>query len=476
MIIFCPNVFENTTLDSFVPTRFFCSSEFRASFSLGLSSIKIIVFEIDGFVSQALALFLLLKMADSFEEEPEPAYTMDQYLEGIEEQELEADMVLGGDEGKECTYMNGYMKRQAIFSCLTCIPDGNAGVCTACCFSCHDGHEIVELWTKRNFRCDCGNSKFGVVFCKLFPNKDVENAENLYNHNFKGKYCICGGLYPDPDLEEQVEMIQCCICEDWFHEEHLGLESSDEVPRDEEGEPLYEDFICQVCSGVCSFLSLYPQTIWAATKHSAANTTEERYVVENASLACGSNVELEIGSCSVDSTKTGGETSANFGVVVESLEGFSETHVRIKNCTEGAGASVQCVVGVDLAASPPSLEKNKPLFLSKNWRDSLCRCGKCTAFYAQKGVGFMLDHEDSIVEYEKVAKQKRAEKLQQQESIDSSFLDKFGHVKKIEILSGIADMKNELRGFLESCDTSKAITSDDVRQVFENLKKKRRME
>lgn len=24
-------------------------------------------------------------------------------------------------------------------------------------------------------------------------------------------------------------MIQCCMCEDWFHEEHLGLESSDEV-------------------------------------------------------------------------------------------------------------------------------------------------------------------------------------------------------------------------------------------------------
>jgi hypothetical protein len=24
-------------------------------------------------------------------------------------------------------------------------------------------------------------------------------------------------------------MIQCIMCEDWFHEEHLGLESSNEV-------------------------------------------------------------------------------------------------------------------------------------------------------------------------------------------------------------------------------------------------------
>lgn len=87
----------------------------------------------------------------------------------------------------------------------------------------------MELWTKRNFRCDCGNSKFGEFFCKLFPSKDVENAENSYNHNFKGVYCTCNRPYPDPDVEEQVEMIQCCICEDWFHEEHIGLEPSDEV-------------------------------------------------------------------------------------------------------------------------------------------------------------------------------------------------------------------------------------------------------
>ena len=53
-----------------------------------------------------------------------------------------ADLVLGGDEGNECTYNMGYMKRQAIFSCLSCTPDGNAGVCTACSLSCHDGHEV----------------------------------------------------------------------------------------------------------------------------------------------------------------------------------------------------------------------------------------------------------------------------------------------------------------------------------------------
>ncbi|CAL5356290.1 unnamed protein product [Camellia sinensis] len=372
---------------------------------------------------------------------------------------MEADLVLGGDEGKECTYTKGYMKRQAIFSCLTCTPDGNAGVCTACSLSCHDGHEIVELWTKRNFRCDCGNSKFGEFFCKLFPNKDIENVENSYNHNFKGSYCTCGRPYPDPEAEEQVEMIQCCICEDWFHEEHIGLESSDEIPRDEEGEPLYEDFICQVCSAVCSFLTLYPQTIWAAirqhetTKATPTNATKDKGVLEDAPTPCGSSEKLDNRISSSESPKV------NCPVTVASSETVSvgkdllvgensDKNTDSNQCIQGAGPSTQCVVRVDLVVSPPLVEKSKPMFLSKNWRDVLCRCEKCGNFYTQKGIGFLLDKEDSIAEYEKMAKEKRDEKLQQQEGVELNFLNKLGHVEKMEILNGIADMKNEIHSFL----------------------------
>ncbi|KAM7525871.1 hypothetical protein LguiA_015773 [Lonicera macranthoides] len=414
-------------------------------------------------------------MADVFEEETEPTVSIQEFLKDVEDQELEADLVLGGDEGKECTYSNGYMKRQAIFSCLTCTPDGNAGVCTACSLSCHDGHEIVELWTKRNFRCDCGNSRFGEFFCKLFPNKDVENSENSYNHNFKGQYCTCGRPYPDPDIEEQVEMIQCCVCEDWFHEEHLGIESSDEVPRDEEGEPLYEDFICQVCSVRCSFLTLYPQTIWAAVKQpDAANITKEVDLVENVPPPSESHAKLENGSSSDSPQEVSSIPTANSGRAMLLGEN-SDVNMRLKQCIQGAGPSTTtCVLGADLVAAPPLLEKSKPMFLSKNWRDVLCKCEKCVEFCTQKGISFFLDKEDSIVEYEKMGKQKRDEKLLQQEGVEQSFLNKLGHVEKMEILSGIADMKNEIHSFLESFDSSKPITADDVHNVFENLAKKRR--
>ncbi|KAL8053987.1 hypothetical protein ABFX02_05G108900 [Erythranthe guttata] len=389
-------------------------------------------------------------MADVFDDEvdAEPTISIGDYLKAVEEEELEADLVLGGDEGKECTYSKGYVKRQAIFSCLTCTPEGNAGVCTACSLSCHEGHEIVELWTKRNFRCDCGNSKFGEFFCKLSASKDVENSENLYNHNFKGTYCTCDLPYPDPNVEEQVEMIQCCICEDWFHEEHIGLQSSDKIPRDEEGEPLYEDFICQGCAVVCSFLTCYPQIISVSN---TSDTGKEKAILDNSHMI--SSGKMENGSSSSLTNHEG----------------------ELKVCTEVAGPSGKCVIGEVIGNSPTESEGDKkPFFLSKNWREVLCRCVKCSEFYAHKGISYLLDKEDSIAEYERMAKQKRNENMERQEGVEMNFLNNLGHVEKMEILSGIADMKNELFSFLESSDPSKAITTADVQQVFENLAKKRK--
>ncbi|KAJ9173723.1 hypothetical protein P3X46_016832 [Hevea brasiliensis] len=418
-------------------------------------------------------------MDGAFEDDNEQTITINEYLNKVEAEELEADLVLGGDEGKECTYTMGYMKRQAIFSCLTCTPDGSAGVCTACSLSCHDGHEIVELWTKRNFRCDCGNSKFGEFFCKLFPKKDVENAENSYNHNFKGLYCTCGRPYPDPDVEEQEEMIQCIMCEDWFHEEHLGLESSNEIPRDEEGEPLYEDFICKTCSAICSFLILYPQTIWAAggkRGDATVSNSKDKNVLEDTSSACGSR-NLKNDACSPcssgDNNAMANANGDSVPVAEASVIGeSSEKNISSNQSTKDANLQSTCVLGVD-TVNLPVLE-SKPLFLSKNWRDVLCRCEKCLDMYNQKHISYLLDNEDSIAEYEKMAKQKREEKLQKQEGAELSFFNKLGHVEKMEILSGIADFKEEFRTFLDSFDTSKTITSSDVHQIFENLAKKRR--
>ncbi|XP_062146768.1 uncharacterized protein LOC133854548 [Alnus glutinosa] len=272
-------------------------------------------------------------------------------------------------------------------------------------------------------------------------------------------------------------MIQCCICEDWFHEEHLGLEPSDEVPRDEEGEPLYEDFICRACSTAFSFLGFYPQSIWAAGRQCDAivDTNKDKNVSEGTSSASGSGkLENDVDAHNYPIKDHAKTDSAS----VSDGEGLSLGENSQKN--EGSNQSIKdacpyttCVLGVNLGAASPVLE-SKPLFLSKTWRDVLCRCEECLVLYSKKRIAFLLDKEDSIAEYEKMATQKRKEKLQQQEGTELNLLNKLGHIEKIEILIGIQNMKDELPSFLESKDSSKPITADDVRQVFENLAKKRR--
>ncbi|WOK93835.1 E3 ubiquitin-protein ligase [Canna indica] len=420
-------------------------------------------------------------MADAFEDETDQTINIREYIEELEAKELEADLVLGGDDGVECTYSSGYMKRQAIFSCLTCVPAGNAGVCTACSLSCHDGHEVVELWTKRKFCCDCGNSKFGELSCKLHPDKEPENCENSYNHNFKGSYCTCVRPYPDPDSKEQIEMIQCCICEDWFHENHLGLNSTDEIPRDEDGEPTYEDFICKDCATTCSFLKLYSGSIWAVPKQknapSISNTSGN--VVDNGSTCYPEKIENNIslsenpGNCSNAAMKLETVFTQNDFICDEGVE-KNKNLEDSKASHKEEGSSAICILGVDINLSCARLEKMEPMFLSKKWRELLCKCRTCSEFYACKGIGYLTDKEDTMEEYEKMARLKREEKLKQQEGAEMNFLNTLNHVQKIEILSGISDMKNEFQSFLESFDSSKPITAEDITEVFENLAKKKK--
>lgn len=155
--------------------------------------------------------------ADDVGEESE-FVTMVDVLE--EEQKLEEDAhaVLGGSDEHNCTYVRGYVDRQALYACKTCCAETNGkrgGVCLACSYQCHEGHELVELYTKRQFRCDCGNDNFPGRPCNLEADKDPTNTLNKYNHNFSGLYCTCSRPYPDQEDSTPDDMIQCIICEDW---------------------------------------------------------------------------------------------------------------------------------------------------------------------------------------------------------------------------------------------------------------------
>ena len=171
--------------------------------------------------------------ANATESETTEAVTMLDVLEDEKEMEEDARAVLGGADERNCSYNDqrneGYLKRQALYACETCsVPNAPdflpAGICLACSYACHNDHKLVELYTKRGFRCDCGNSKLPKSNpCKLFQNKVVVNEKNQYNQNYRGVYCTCHRPYPDEEDTVPDAMIQCALCEDWFHRRHLQV-------------------------------------------------------------------------------------------------------------------------------------------------------------------------------------------------------------------------------------------------------------
>ncbi|VDD86496.1 unnamed protein product [Enterobius vermicularis] len=177
--------------------------------------------------------------------------TLQDIMEAQERLEEEAEDLLGGESGNVCTYPQGYKPRQPLYSCRDCTKSGfQAGICYGCSINCHDGHDLVELYTKRNFCCDCGNSKFKNP-CKLYEEKKPLNERNEYNQNFNGLYCTCSQPYTGEE-----DMFQCCICEDWFHLEHLSVGS---VPQSVDD---VEEIICGSCADRLHFLRVYTDEIY----------------------------------------------------------------------------------------------------------------------------------------------------------------------------------------------------------------------
>jgi hypothetical protein len=106
------------------------------------------------------------------------------------------------------------------------------------------------LFNKRNFKCDCGNTKFRDAEqyeCEFNAVKDAENELNNYNHNFRGLYCYCDNVYD----EERDEMAQCICCEDWFH-----MQCLDSLPKENIPSADYE-LVCRNCVSKAPILSSY---------------------------------------------------------------------------------------------------------------------------------------------------------------------------------------------------------------------------
>jgi hypothetical protein len=80
------------------------------------------------------------------------------------------------------------------------------GFCVGCMLKCHEGHLVYELYTKADFRCDCGTNRMPES-CQWVEEKDFDNEGNKYGQNFYDIYCFCHRPH-DQDLMENDKVIE----------------------------------------------------------------------------------------------------------------------------------------------------------------------------------------------------------------------------------------------------------------------------
>lgn len=372
--------------------------------------------------------------------------TLGEVLKGQEELEAESYAVLGGSDEKNCTYSRGYIGRQALYACMTCMPESKAneekrtGVCLACSYHCHEGHDLIELYTKRNFRCDCGGKRMQDVRCKLDPLKLEANQLNQYNQNFSGTYCICHRPYPDPEDDVEDEMIQCVVCEDWYHSRHLGTGDTPSSPKS------FAEMICGGCMQRVDILQNYVGKIEDGNQTQLNDTTMVDVTgLDESNIAETSVIQNNVSKAE---DKDGGNESKR---------------LKLDICTKPP-----------FDAADPVAYKQGATFWKEGWRNFLCRCMDCMSIYKNLKVEFLLDEKDTVQWYEEHGRQKQQQDERNTDDQAREAFDRLDRVQQVEFLSGVNHMKERLREFFDTFVTSQqVVTEKDVHEFFDKLKKER---
>ncbi|KAH9393038.1 putative E3 ubiquitin-protein ligase ubr7 [Tyrophagus putrescentiae] len=458
-------------------------------------------------------------------------------VDEIEENELNAKAVLGGSDETNCSYAAD-PPRQALYACKTCemaVADPGtgakhqAGVCLACSIHCHEGHDLVELYTKRNFVCDCGTDKFAAeanFVCKLFDKRGLLNESNKYNHNFDGLYCTCNRPYPDEEDDVEDCMLQCGICEDWFHGRHLQ-KSGRPLTK-----PRFLEVLCQACVSRNDFLRLYMdggafEGVGSTDGETAAATTTE------ATEATEATDKKEV-TASTSTASTSSTAFTSFKTVVEdlshrhsSLATIQEEEEEEKKSSEQGGGDKGGVIGsssssskdqkpkteesgscklVKLKASfianrsawrdlklakeaekkeeaeekkennslrTPAEEEEKdyhqpmPFFFTGQWRHLLCTCPSCLALYDWQQIPFITSLEDQTCYYE-------ANSLKRVEEREEAAFASLPHVAKVELMQNLQGFQARLGQFFNRfAGTSEVVTKRHVEEFFEGEYRRR---
>ena len=380
----------------------------------------------------------------------------------------------------------------------------------------------MELFTKRDFVCDCGTTRLANsgTPCTLRQNVqtgrkgNVTNEEarkgNMYNQNFQGKFCACGEDY-DPEKEKGT-MFQCLglgtvenggCGEDWWHPECLmglprqrhqaepkatpngNLETvkeesdeqtvetetngntkanGDEVPLPQ-GFPDEDDFdhvICYKCTSTFPWIKQY-----AGTSGFLPAVTADR-------LRLQPNGDSKNGTTSASSPISESKKRKAEDDIEESQES------KKARSEEELSQPEQEINGQTTARHetlPPAPTGAISLFVKEDFRDHLCRCAACFPRLVKHRQ--LLEEEES---YEPPLSESSGAGDQGSiggRSVNSgSLLDRgeaalssMDRVRAIEGAMAYNHLRDKLKGFLQPfAESGQAVSAEDIKGYFAKLR------
>ena len=101
--------------------------------------------------------------------------------------------------------------------------------------------------------------------------------------------------------------------------------------------------------------------------------------------------------------------------------------------------------------------------LHNTWRQQLCKCENYLNMYAEEGVSFLTDMEDTVQVYEEKGKA-----VAMQDEADA--LNSLDRVPLMEAINGYNDLKNHLIEYLKKFDENKKVVrEEDIREFFSSM-------
>lgn len=351
-----------------------------------------------------------------------------------------------------CTFDLGPL-RQPVYACRTCQPQKEGGqrggMCYSCSISCHGDHELVELFTKRDFVCDCGTERIPKS-CTLRGDRTRVEAtkDNSYNHNFESRFCDCDQMY-DPATEEGT-MVQCLLgtsCgEDWFHERCIGKTSSGEIADE-------KLFICWKCTNAVPWLKRY------IGRPGIVGVTHQEHTVESLkrkvnSLGEPSPKKIKLDQILEESSATKDQSKQ------ENVEENGLKAVSV-NEQDRSQSSTECKLEGLLMG--PNDETS--LFLDDNFREELCDCAGC-----QERMPPILI--DDIPTYEPPVDEDDVASIH---DAGSAALNSLPREQAIDGIMAYRRMKERLTAFLRPyAEGGKVVSEGDVKRYFDQAREEDR--